>query len=631
MSYIERATQEFLLESFENLDQIDQDLLLLEKQPESEELLSSIFRTLHTLKGSSAFLGFSKLEQLAHAGENLLAKLRDRELSLSQEMITTLLTVVDTLRAALKHIDTHRKEENREYRALIQQLEEVASHTPPLKVEKVAPSSQSATQKKQVGEHTVRVDVALLDHLMNLIEELVLTRNRILQFSTSSSDSEFTHHAARLHLLTSNLQEQVMRTRLQPIDAIWSKFPRLIRDLSANSKKRVVLETVGEGTLIDRKILDTIREPLADIVRSAILERIEPPDVRSQNKKQEEGTLHLQAYQEEDLVFITITDDGCGSNREEIIREIKERIETVNGSLAVQSEEHVGSTWKLSLPLTLGVVPALIVTVQDGQFAIPQTNIVELVRLKKESTRARVEQISDHTFLRLRESLMPLFYLGDLLEYSMGTRTESEQIVIVQAHGVKFGIIVDQIRNNHEIVAKPLSTRLKWIEIFGGTAIMEDGSIALIIDVGALADRAQVHELLREKQEEQKIDQDIEARRTKDTIVVFSDGERGQAAVRLSAVSRLHTVPCTAIEQVGESEVLQYRGSIMPLLRLSQTHNSRANIIVCHHHQKTVGVIVDDFIDVRYAETERTALIREGVTEIIDIGEYIQSTRQGAV
>ena len=536
MEMDESIIKEFLIESYENLDQLDRDLVVLEKDPTDRETLASVFRTIHTIKGTCGFLGFSKLESVAHTGENLLSTLRDGRLLLNPDITTALLSMVDGVREILGHIENEQTEGDGDYTALIETLASLQkAGTDPAAAEKktegstpaevdpdpaggheedsepkkigdilvedgqVTPDQVAAASnrqqggdprhlgeilveegalkphevvdalkaqgehKKQVADSSIRVDVELLDKLMNLVGELVLARNQILQFSATQQDTSFAGTSQRLNLITTELQEGVMKTRMQPIGNVWSKFPRVVRDLAQACGKKIRIEMEGKETDLDKTIIEAIKDPLTHIVRNSADHGIESPEVRIAAGKPAEGRLLLRAFHEGGQVNIEITDDGGGIDPEKIkakavqkslITEeqaqrmgdreavnliflpgfstaekvsnvsgrgvgmdvVKTNIEKIGGTVDIISRAGEGTTLKIKIPLTLAIIPALIVTCGGDPYAIPQVSLLELVRLESDQARKAIESIHGAPVYRLRGNLLPLVYLNRQLK-----------------------------------------------------------------------------------------------------------------------------------------------------------------------------------------------------------------------
>jgi len=514
--------KEFLVESYENLDRLDRDLIELEKHPSDREVLASVFRTIHTIKGTSGFLAFSKLEAVTHVGENLLARLRDGQLKLNPGIATALLAMVDAVRLILSHTEKQRNEGEDDHTQVIGNLtrllqpsseEKVAEPSgkqatketvslppqekvsPPAAEEGAAPpvvtaeaaaagGTNSRTEEKtpeagrvedpsphpaetkpgaatgpSASDSTIRVDVSLLDQLMNLVGELVLARNQILQFANSTEESTLVATSQRLNLITSELQEGVMKTRMQPIGNIWGKSPRTVRDVTLSCGKQVRIEMSGKETELDKTLIEAIKDPLTHLVRNSVDHGIEAPEARKAAGKDPEGRPFLHAYHEGGQVNIEISDDGAGLNQDKIRNKaiqkglisadqaarmtereivnliflpgfstaekvtnvsgrgvgldvVKTHIEKIGGTVDVQSKMGQGVMVRMKIPLTLAIIPALIVTSGGERYAIPQVSLLELVRLEGEQAHKGIEMIHGAPVYRLRGRLLPLVYMN---------------------------------------------------------------------------------------------------------------------------------------------------------------------------------------------------------------------------
>ncbi|MCX8039119.1 MAG: chemotaxis protein CheA, partial [Planctomycetota bacterium] len=511
MSELNDLVKEFLVESSENLDRLDQEFLQLEQDPGNRELLASIFRTIHTVKGTSGFFGFERLQRVAHAGENLLAKLRDGVLELDDARSDALLRTVDAIRAILAEIERTGSEGSQEYAELIAELEALTAQpgavvavnrpatailqpTPEAKPATSAissqPRTQAQTQTVALTEQSLRVDVRVLDRLMNLVGELVLTRNQILQH-LGHSQGALAAIGKRLDGITSQLQEEVMKTRMQPIEAVWGKLPRVVRDLARQLGKQVRLEMEGKETELDRSIIESIRDPLTHMVRNAIDHGIETPEQRRAAGKPAEGCLLLRAYHEGGKVTLEVRDDGRGidpakvrakavekglisraqaermSDKEAIelifapgfstaeqvtnvsgrgvgMDVVRNNIEKIGGNVDVASVIGQGTTITIKIPLTLAIIPALIVACGGDRFAIPQVNLVELVRIEQDKAAAAIEDVYGAPVYRLRGRLLPIIDLAKELQIPAQER-QALNIVVLQADEHQFGLIVDEV------------------------------------------------------------------------------------------------------------------------------------------------------------------------------------------
>ncbi len=522
-----------------------------------------------------------------------------------------------------------------------------------LKAETVK-SSTSATDG--ASDTTIRVDVALLDKLMTRVGELVLARNQILQFQSKIDDPGLQNAVQRLNQITPELQEGVMKTRMQPIGNVWTKFPRLVRDLASMCEKQVRIEMEGKETELDKTIIEAIKDPLTHLVRNTVDHGIEKPEVRRKVGKPVEGCLTLKAYHEGGEVNIEIVDDGGGLNIERIKAKALEKglisadeaanmpdreagnliflpgfstaekvssvsgrgvgmdvvrtnIEKIGGSVDLQSRAGLGTTIKIKIPLTLAIVPALIVSASGDRYAIPQVNLLELVRLEHQATKPSIEWIQGSPVYRLRGRLLPIVSLRQQLGHcgiDEIRQADCLNIVVLKAEDRQLGLVVDRILDSEEIVVKPLGKQLKNVPVYSGTTIMGDGRVALILDVLGLAHAAKI--LTKNKDRAASETNTSAEGRTKNerSMLVIAIGASGRAALPLEQVTRLEKLPQRMVEQSHHREVIQYRGEIMPLLRLSghlgqmslnQT-TDLMDVVVYTHENRSVGVIVDQILDI---------------------------------
>ena len=788
MEPIDEIMQEFLVESYENLDQLDQDLLELEEVPDDCDRLASIFRTIHTIKGTSGFLALGRLERVTHVGESLLVPLRDGEIQLTNEITDGLLKMVDAVRTILQSIESTGSEGDEDYAELIKRLEDLQdqarsglfgetdsgaessessseSETPveaqaeatesteaaeevadaksaqeqatpqpddaqsaePQKAEQPAkePAVQSkpesskptpsakASQKsgakaegagaaKSVADQTLRIDVQILDNVMNLVGELVLSRNQVLQFNSGSEDSAVNAALQKLNHVTTELQEAVMKTRMQPIRNAWNKLPRVVRDLASSCGKKVQVEMEGADTELDKTVLEAIKDPLTHIVRNSVDHGIEAPEQRVTVGKPEVGTLWLRAFHEGGQVNIEIADDGKGMDLDRIREKgiekgivtpeqaeamndrevlglvllpgfstaaavtnvsgrgvgmdvVKTNIESIGGTLDIQSSPGKGTNLRIKLPLTLAIVPALVVSSAGQNFAIPQVNLLELVRLDAERAAKDIEYVYGAPVYRLRGNLLPLLYLDELLQLreprikelskakgesesevqhspehsrelireiaasehsheldeSAGAGIDEEQsdfgvnIVVLQAEDRQFGLVVDGITDTQEIVVKPLDQYLKNISVYAGATIMGNGSVSLILDTIGMAQKGGI---LSENDTIRRDDRRFDAERTSknQSWLLVDPGDGSRAAVQLDTVARLEEFSEKDVETVDNRSVVQYRGQIMPLVdakgssvRVKQKDsNETTHVVVYSDEGRNIGMVVDRIWDI---------------------------------
>ncbi len=672
--------QAFLAESRENLGQIEREILLLEKTPTAQESLIRIYRSLHSIKGNCGFLPFPKLEAIAHAGETLLGEVREQRLEFSGAIATLLLQTVDAIRDFLYTIETTGEESKTDYSTLITTLETI-KNTYELSTEFAPIANEEATAS------TIRVRVELLDQVMNLVEELVLARNQVIQFSDTQTDSAFTATCKQLSLITSDLQEGVMKTRMQPISTIFQKMPRVVRDLAIALGKEVQLKIEGAETELDRSIIETIKDPLTHLVRNCIDHGIERPEVRVSQGKSPTGIIYIRAFHEHGKVNLEISDDGRGIDPEylkqkahqlgfinpnEILSEretfdlmflpgfstaekvtnlsgrgvgmdvVRSNLEQVNGSIDVRSEMGVGTTFRIRIPLTLAIVSALLMTSGGERFAIAQTNIQELVRLEDHQIQ-QIETLYNVPVYRLRDTLLPLIYLNAVLQLETRTDYQVINIVVVQADEYRFGIVVDEIIDVQEVVVKPLGKQLKDLEVYAGATILGDGQVALILDTVGLADQAGVIAQLEKRLS--IITPGNEAELEQQMILLINGPKNARMGIPMSRATRLETFSQAEVEQIGNQTVVQYRDCILPLINLHSVfgkdeglnHEDFSVVVVSLNTDYNLGIIVDQILDIvedplsmKGSATRPgvsfCASIQGQVTEFLDVDAIIQMT-----
>ncbi|MCW2754254.1 MAG: CheA signal transduction histidine kinase [Marmoricola sp.] len=745
---------EFLVESHENLDQLDRDLVELERRPGSRELLSSIFRTIHTIKGTSGFLAFNRLEALTHVGENLLSKLRDGELEMTGPVTEPLLSMVDTVRALLGSVEATGTDTAADVdvdavvaalRAVLEggaavweEPTDVAGITEPATTPEVDSPEAEVTDLKLVGdegpsrllgeimiergvvtdaeiaealaeqkasaedegEHrrgvvdsSVRVDVELLDSLVQLVGELVLTRNQVMQRTESVDDIELVRAAQRLDLVASELQEGIMKTRMQPIGQVWSKMPRIVRDLAVQLGREVNLEMEGHETELDRSLLEALKGPLTHLVRNALDHGIEQPADRVAAGKTATGRLLLRSFHESGQVVVEISDDGKGIDPDQIARVAIERgvitrdqaarmetreivnlifrpgfstatevtnvsgrgvgmdvvrtnIERIGGTVDMQSQVGIGTTCRVRIPLTLAIIPALVVGEGEETYAIPQANLVELVRLEADDLAGSVEELAGAPVLRLRGHLLPLVSMAEVLGRERPA-FESLTIVVVQADDLRFGICVDEVHDTQEIVVKPIGRQLKALPTYAGATIMGDGRVALILDVPGIAHAHAVAQNVAQNPRSDAAKATGEAAST--ALLVLEVGGGRRATLPLREVSRLEEFSVDRIEHSGSAEAVQYRDGILPLVRLapaiglveSVRDDDQVSVVVHESGARRIGIVIDRVLDVfdvtvvcsdvgRRAGVLGSAVIGDRVTDLVDLDAVVALSGAGA-
>ena len=650
MDEFQEILQDFLVESFELVEKLDEDLVELENRPEDLELLNGIFRVAHTVKGASSFLNFDVLTHLTHHMEDVLNKARHGELILTPDIMDVILESIDLMKALLETIRDTSADAGIDVSACVARLDKITGgsgevetpvveapvveapaveepakeeateaaedepdyenmspddleaeiekllqerqaedkakreakiaagesvlEAPPEPVEETGstPEPEAATPpppppppppaapkneapKKEdpkaaapakrtpaAVEQTIRVDVKRLDHLMNLIGELVLAKNRLIKINDDVEEryegeeflEELNQVVSIVSLVTTDLQIAVMKTRMLPIGKVFNKFPRMIRDLSRELNKKIELELAGEETELDKSIVEEIGDPLVHIIRNSCDHGVETPEERVAKGKDETGTIGLKAYNEGNQIVIQIDDDGKGldtdmlknkSLEKGIITEkeadtmsekeafglifkpgfstaaavtsvsgrgvgmdvVKTNIEKLNGIIDIDSELGVGTSMKLKIPLTLAIIQALIVGVQEEHYAIPLASVLETVRISKDE----IYTVEGRSVMRLRDDVLSLVHIGDIFEVERILDASEHAYVVVLGLGTsKLGLIVDTLVGQEEIVIKSLGDYLKGIEGVAGATIRGDGGVTLIVDVVALMQMA---------------------------------------------------------------------------------------------------------------------------------------------
>jgi two-component system chemotaxis sensor kinase CheA len=742
------------------METLDIELIRLEQNPDDPELLGNIFRLVHTIKGTCGFLGLPRLESVAHAGENILGKIRDGDIEVTPVAVSLILACLDQIKILLEELEATETEPEGEDSALIARLNafadgetpaEAAADTPeavadipeeeadefgfvPVRaedtgmfmddpdpvdetetfqpveedsapVEPVMPAVASQTKAvvatkditpskaanaeakgPSVANQTIRINVDLLENLMTMISELVLTRNQLMQILRDEKDSDFTTPLQRLSHVTTELQEGVMRTRMQPIGNAWSKLPRIVRDLSIELDKKMDLQMIGAETELDRQVLELVKDPLTHMVRNSADHGIEIPSERIAAGKPEVGTITLNAYHEGGHIVIEISDDGKGLNTEKIKEKalaaglisesdldnlsaqqiqqfvfnaglstatavtavsgrgvgmdvVKTNIEKIGGTVELQSTEGVGTTFNIKIPLTLAIVSALIIESAGERFAIPQISVVELV-LASANSEHKIENIQGTPVLRLRNRLLPLVTLQSSLNIQppddVANRDETF-VVVAQVGTYSFGIIVDRVFDTEEIVVKPVAPVLRNISLFSGNTILGDGSVILILDPNGIAsytcdlsmiDSANKAAAAAEEEEDKRV-----------ALLIFRAGDKTPKAVPLALVARLEEISLSNVEWSGNQALVQYRNKLMPLIPIiegaitPQTEGSKP-VIVFSDRNRSMGLIVDEIVDivedhlVVELPTNNTGFLGSAIiaglaTQVIDTEHYL--------
>ncbi len=599
-------------------------------------------------------------------------------------------------------------------------LPAVESSVPAVSKKDPGPSKKvekAASKESSVAQSSIRVNVDVLEDLMTLVSELVLTRNQLLQMVRGMDDSEFTVPLQRLSHITSDLQEGVMKTRMQPIGNAWAKLPRIVRDLSLESNKQIDLVMLGAETELDRQVLELIKDPLTHMVRNSADHGLEGPEDRTAAGKPAKGTITLNAFHEGGHIIIQIADDGRGLNMERICQKcldnglvteaelnamsdqqiqqyifaagfstaekitsvsgrgvgmdvVRTNIEKIGGTVELKSVEGKGTTFTIKIPLTLAIVSALIVACCEERFAIPQISVLELVRASIKSDNA-IEMINDSPVLRLRNRLLPLISLKNLLNLedvdtkeenlTAATKPDSEDmvvetdsapeqndgaaiseddelfIVVTQVGNNTFGIIVDRVFDTEEIVVKPVAPILRDITFYSGNTILGDGSVIMILDPNGIATAAGQ---LGSNDMASDSDSDVSSSASdeKTSLLVFRAGANELKAVPLALVARLEEIDMATTEASHGQVMVQYRGQLMPLISFEETYEwkteGRQPILVFTDQERSMGLVVDEIVDIVEDRlkielaTDAVGLVGSAVvagkaTDIIDAGYFL--------
>src|SRR3974390_2776558 len=654
--------REFLTETSESLDTVDNQLVRFEQEPNNAKILDNVFRLVHTIKGTCGFLGLPRLEALTHAAEALMGRFRDG-LRSPKEMVTLVLATIDRIKQILESLEREQREPEGSDDDLIIDLERMVEkisgpkapvqHTvetfthqvqerplrsvddspddlewalreTAVKVRKpkiVRPAPSEAALKEEdsgkSGGQSIRVSVDTLERLMTMVSELVLTRNQLLETVRRHEDSEFKVPLQRLSNVTAELQEGIMKTRMQPIGNAWQKLPRIVRDLSQELGKQIELEMQGAETELDRQVLDLIKDPLTHMVRNSADDGLESPEERRVAGKPEQGRIRLSAYHEGGHIIIQVADDGRGLNTERIKAKaiarglvsaanaekltegqihkfifapgfstapavtnvsgrgvgmdvVRSNIDQIGGTIDVKSVAGVGLSFTIKIPLTLAIVAALIVEAGRQRFAIPQLSVIELVRARSGGEH-RIERIKDTRVLRLRDKLLPLVGLSHLLglEKDLGDMS-SGFIVVTQVGSQTFGIVVDGVFHTEKTFLKPMSSKLRHIALFSGNTILGDGSVIMIIDPNGVAQAFGNSVASQLAAAEAAESRHVVADEASTSLLVFRAGSTQPKAVPLSLITRLEEIDALKIELSNGRHMVQYRGHLMPLVSMNK-------------------------------------------------------------
>jgi two-component system chemotaxis sensor kinase CheA len=712
--------REFLTESNENVLRIEQEMVLLEQRPGDKELLGSIFRSLHTIKGTCGFLGLQRLEKVAHAAENVLGGVRDGALAPTRDLVGDVLAAVDVVKDILEGLERGEDDPTGDDEVVIgllsrwlgggpstepedfDHLFRAAANTRPAPCEPVVaeertpsgspslPRADSAPEPATaLAEQTLRVDVGVLDRLMDLAGELVLVRNQLTQTGRHDRESVVSMPVQQLNRVTSELQDVVMKTRMQPVGHAWATLPRLVRDLCSASGKRIELVLRGAETELDRQVLQAIRDPLTHMVRNSADHGIESTAERRAAGKPELGRIVLDSFHEGGHIVIEIRDDGRGIDVARVRAKVVERglataeavadmpdprifsyifeagfstarevtavsgrgvgmdvvrrnIQKIGGTVEVTSVSGQGTTFRIRIPLTLAIMSALLVGVRGQSFAIPQIGVLELVRVGA-AAGGQVDEVNGVFFLRLRDELLPLVRLDEVLGFVPGD-TVTGYVAVCRAGAARFGVLVDAIHDTHEIVVKPAGRMFSGVRPYAGTTILGDGRVVMILDVSGIA---QSSEVLSRSQLDHGWMESTAGEATEDAreaLLLFDAGSGTPGAVPLSRVARLEEFPLRDIEWADGRWVVQYRDRLLPLVVVGDgsvmNDQDPRQVVVLFDETGAVGLVVDEVLDiVDHSMALESRSVTPGVvgamvvsgraTDLLDPDHYLRQGRAG--
>lgn len=709
MSELDETLREFLIEGHESLGQIEKLMLEMENDATRAEAVSGCFRLLHSIKGACGFLGLRHLEALSHAAESLLASIRSGEIVAGTAHINWLLQAVDGLKNLLTMIEAEGSDHScaPAVAQILANRSIFSRPTDPVKTPVVGPIKippeiaaihpASGISGKQEETHhgasmlvdaTVRIGVEVIDRLMALASTLVLARNRIMQGSDLIEDAGYQLATRQLNQVTSELQEVVMRTRMQPIANVWSKLPRMVRDLSRQIGKQCRLDLEGGETELDKTLLEAIKAPLTHLARNAVDHGIELPSVRMGLGKPAEGKIVLRASHEAGQVTIEMSDDGRGIDTDRVrakvlsqrlatsedlarlsdsqvmqyvflpgfstadrVTEIsgrgvgmdvvKNSIESLGGSIDLSSSLGTGAVVRLRLPLTLAIIRALIVSAGNSAVALPQAGIVELMRLEGERSVRAVMRVGDAVYLRYRSELLPLIDLAKTMGIPCPEETDPDafSVVVVHAENRQFALRVNKILDSQEIVVKPLPSLLKGIPAYSGITLLGDGAIALIVDpVGV----ARLAGLQGRRNQAISDDRPPPEMATTGKPLLLVETVRGRIqAIPLESVDRLEEFPVTRLEDFDGTTAVQYRGGILPLydtsgqpgcpFRAEHWTKETVPVIVHRSGHGLQGLVVARIVDTVVESVEASngmTIIRGAITQILVPESWLAGVKQ---
>ena len=728
---------EFVLEAKVHIAEMEAGLLRMEEGEEDDDTVNEIFRAAHSIKGTASFFALDTIVELSHIIENLFGEFREHRLQVNSKMIDTLLAATDVLKELIDnpigsetyeivdHVNAikcflgsapcQNKPVNKRSEALSawdlwdqisvgeQQDEQALTEEmpTPVPVQLAAEPAALTTAKPKENirknsqvmvDESVRVNVGLLNDLLNLVGEMVLRRNQLLQIAkdTSKEIVQLEMVAQGINELTTNLQKKVMKARMQPIANVFNKFPRIVRDMSHKVGKEVDLVMQGMNFELDRSLIEALVDPITHLVRNALDHGIELPEIREMKNKPLVGSLLLRAYPEGGRMIVDICDDGSGIDLEKVkakalekglinkkesitMREgdifnfimapgfstaekitdisgrgvgmdvVKTNIEKLGGKIEIISEAEVGTTFRLILPLTLAIISALIVKANGQSFAVPQENLRELVLIWSDETNAnRIEFVHNRPILRLRGRLIPIIKLSDIMDETQSVEerrtledfADTDQVIrilIIKSGSSCYALIVDSVAEMEEILVKPLSVVISSCRLYSGTAVLGDGSIAMILDTESLRNYAGISLI-----EDKALVPDLRMAKTIDEeqqyVLLFKCSGTEMLGLDLGMVSRVEEVELSRLQKIGSKYYFSFQGQTIRVIKpehylpISKRKNERSKvyIILPKLVSHIIGIVAEEIHD---AVRTTIAMDKEGVCGIGILGStFIDDT-----
>jgi two-component system chemotaxis sensor kinase CheA len=720
---MDELLRDFIVETNQHLEEAATQLVLFERDPTDASLIAKIFRLVHTIKGTCSFLGLTRLQHIAHAGETMIGELRNGAAP-TQTSVTVVLAAIDRIKQIVEDVERNGVEPEGDDTEMIKQLDaqaailaaslkgeapveaapasapaaavEAAASAPveaaPVAAAPVAPkpaapkapapaANKGSAPANARSSETIRVAVDAIERMMQLVSELVLTRNQLLELTRHRQDDTVKSPLQRLSSLTTDLQDAVMRARMQPVERLYANLPRLIRELATECGKKIDLITEGADTELDRQLIEILRDPLTHMIRNSADHGLEGPAERAAAGKPETGEIRVAASHEAGQITITIADDGRGLDIEKIKKKlvangtaseaelaklsedeifkfifapgfstaktvtnvsgrgvgmdvVRSNIESIGGSISLQSKLGKGTKFSMRIPLTLAIAPALIVEASGQRFALPQHAVVEAVGVGQNSGHV-IDKVQNALVLRLREEVVPVIDMSGVLGLAESEHDNNEQLVVImRVGGESFGVIVDKVADVQEVVVKPLSASLAHLKVFTGHTILGDGSVVLILDPGGLAMSIGIEKSGDKKREAKKDN----AAADKTRLVLFRAGEGAVKVLPVSLIARIEMVEPSRIEHADGRLTMIHQDRLMPLVPVGSTHFDKSRsypVLVITDGDLTVGLLVDEIVDIIEEtldvqlssggyDTIGAAVIRGHAVEFIDVTSYLQ-------